>query len=80
MASMDASVRAPVSRGRVVIVHAGSENGFIPNALIVISVMKSGNYLHRMVLTCASAFRLELWGGQGKWSSLSVLSAVIESA
>jgi hypothetical protein len=40
---MDAGVCAPVSRGRVVILHAGSENGFIPNALIVISVMKSGN-------------------------------------
>jgi hypothetical protein len=31
----NAGLLAPVSKGRVVIVHAGSENSFIPNALLM---------------------------------------------
>jgi len=46
----NAGLLAPVSKGqRVIIVHAGSENGFISNALLMFkSGTKSGDYHHEM--------------------------------
>jgi hypothetical protein len=45
-----AGLKSPVSKGsRIIIVHAGNENGFVPNALITFqSGKKSGDYHHDM--------------------------------